>query len=165
MAVQFGDASLQAGQEPQQVGLIHRSGLVQTEQRIRPDNAGRAQLLLRAPGQTGKDERLPAFAKCGARIKRQATGQIFPGQPHGPDAILLGQIQQAVQDDGMQVHIDVPINVGQRQTGGQKAFDLRPAFVPDLRPSAGREEVAQSGPGWIMEKISAAIGQLWEVVG
>ena len=128
VAVQLGDAGLQAGQEAQQV---------ETEQGVRPDDAGCGQLVFRMPGQTGEHARLPAFTQPGAWIEGQATGQIFPGQPHGPDAVLLGQLQQAVQDNGVQVDVDVAVNVGQRQTGGQKAFDLRPAFIPDLGPGTG----------------------------
>ena len=81
-----------------------------------------------------------------ARIERQVPAKLFTRQPKSRDPELLRELDQAGQDDRVQVHVEMPVDVGEGEARLPEPHELLPDLVRELRARRARELVAQADP-------------------
>ena len=85
--------------------------------------------------QQGKKQGLDDFLEQGPSVKAKSQRQLILGHPHPPDAKLFSEFNRRIENNGVDVHMEVRIDVREGKASRLKFFKLSCQFFSELSAS------------------------------
>ena len=125
MKVEFRYSRFEAGYESGEVGLLHVTTLQQAIHTIREAESHRRSLRNVGPSQQGKGERMEELCPQVLPINPERIPEVFPRDADPADAVFPGELKHQRKDGGVEVDMEMSIEMIQSETGSQEFIELR----------------------------------------
>ena len=126
----------------------------------------------RGPSQTrgpaakqGEDQALGDLGQRLIRGQGQGGAPVFPGQAHCGDAVLPGQVHHHGKDAGMEVQIDMAVQMPDFKAGPEDRFDLGRQLPADFRQETWTGKVTPAGGHGVVREKPLGIDQVRHCLG
>src|SRR5436309_8138722 len=159
MGVKFAIARRQPGQELENEFFVHARVLHEAEHGAGVPDAFAPEQRMNHPPEVAKQRGVAQPPGQPAAGQPHVQPETIAGQPQAPDAPGLRMLQEDLKDHWMEVHVQVTVDVVERETRGSKLRELRGNFVTELRAKSALEEVTGADSHGVVAKLPALVDE------
>src|SRR6185369_7250236 len=141
------------------ISLAHSPALKIAVYALRKGESAFVQLRFHVPRQSAEENRVNALLKNISAVKLERKFTLFDRHSHMRAAVLHAQLEGGIEGHRMNVQMKMAIDVRKFQTRRVKLFKLSGEFSSQLAARSKREEVFQSGCGWVVGEVARVINQ------